>query len=195
MGTHGRSGVGRWVLGSVADKVVHEAHAPVLLARPPKAGSPPRSSIVEKILVPLDGSELSQSALPLAETMAELLDASIVLFHAITPPVITFPGTEAITMNQPVWDGLRDDARKFLRSVGDQVSARGHRAEEIVSIAPIVDGILCTAENQSAGLIVMSTHGRSGVGRWIMGSVTDGVVRRSSLPVLAVRPAGTENEA
>jgi hypothetical protein len=50
MGTHGRSGVGRWILDSVADNVVHEAHAPVLLARPPKEGWPPRSSIVEKIL-------------------------------------------------------------------------------------------------------------------------------------------------
>jgi hypothetical protein len=83
--------------------------------------------------------------------MAELLDASIVLVHAITPQVLAFPGAE-MSMDQRVWDGLRDDAKGYLRTIGDSVSARGRRADELVTIAPTVDGILDTAESQSAGL-------------------------------------------
>jgi nucleotide-binding universal stress UspA family protein len=121
--------------------------------------------------------------------MAQLFDAVVVLFYAITPPMPTIPGTEAITMNQQIWDVVRDEATEFLRSIGRMVSERGHRAEEIVDMVPTVDGILGATESQKAGLIVISTHGRSGVGRWIMGSVADAVIRRSSVPVLVVRPS------
>jgi nucleotide-binding universal stress UspA family protein len=148
---------------------------------------------IKKILVPLDGSELSQAALPAAEDIAEPFGASIILFHAVTPPVTAFPGAELAHMDQHVWEAVLNDARDYLRKIAGDISARGRSAQEIVTIASSVDGILEATTSQSAGLIAISTHGRSGVGRWIMGSVADGVIRRSPVPVLVVRPAGHEN--
>src|SRR3990172_3139189 len=84
MSTHGRSGLMRWVLGSVATKVLHGASHPLLLVRArDQAGRPP--AVIDRILVPLDGSQLSLTVLPYVEELAEALGARLVLFHALLP--------------------------------------------------------------------------------------------------------------
>jgi nucleotide-binding universal stress UspA family protein len=80
------------------------------------------------------------------------------------------------------------DTRKFLAAAAEDLTARGLEAEAIVNVGNATDGIVWAAERENAGLIVMSTHGRSGVGRMVLGSVADSVVRRTSLPVILVRP-------
>jgi nucleotide-binding universal stress UspA family protein len=89
MTTHGRSGVARWILGSVASKILHATHTPLLLVRP--GGGEQDVLALKKILVPLDGSELSTSALPFASDLAKSLEASPVLFHAVAEPVMAYP--------------------------------------------------------------------------------------------------------
>ena len=189
MTTHGRSGVSRWILGSVAAKVLHATHTPMLVVRPPtegKQGDPPD---LTRVLVPLDGSELSASVLPFALDLAKPLGASIVLFHAVVEPVLTYPGAETMPLDPRVFEELKSSARDFLTSAAADLAAKGLKADTVVSVGNATDGIVWAAERESAGLIVMSTHGRSGVGRWVMGSVADAVVRRTSLPVAIVRPA------
>jgi nucleotide-binding universal stress UspA family protein len=189
MSTHGRSGLARWVLGSVADKVVHRTVKPLLLVRAHDAEKPPVT--IERVLVPLDGSPLSLSVLGYVEDVAAALGAGIVLYNGV-PPLDVYPGVETTAARVGnVIDDLLEQGKVFLGQVAAEVKARGKVGEvrSVVTIGFPVDEIVRVAEEVGAGLIAMATHGRSGVDRWVMGSIADGVVRRSSLPCLLVRPA------
>jgi nucleotide-binding universal stress UspA family protein len=187
MTTHGRSGVVRWVLGSVAAKLLHATHKPLLVVRPPAEGTQADAPDFTKILVPLDGSELAASVLPFAADLVRSLEASVVLFHAVVEPVMTYPGTEAI-FDATARLGMETGARKFLTSAASDLAAQGLKADILTNFGHATDGIVWAAERGSADAIVMSTHGRSGLGRMVLGSVADSVVRRTSLPVIVVRP-------
>jgi nucleotide-binding universal stress UspA family protein len=187
MSTHGRSGATRWALGSVADQVLHGTHTPLLLVRSHRQQHGTRPSFA-RILVPLDGSDLSLSALPLVEEVAQAFGASLILSHSVFPPAMAYPGFEAGAVNQAIWDELMESAEKQVTDVAEDLNRKGFRAKPVVGFGSAVDEILRVAAEESADLIAMSTHGRSGVGRWVLGSVADAVVRRSELPVLVVRP-------
>ena len=196
MSTHGRSGLARWILGSVADKVVHRTDKPLLLVRAHDGKDRPPATI-DRVLVPLDGSPLSLSVLPFVEEVAATLGASLVLYNGV-PPLDVYPGAETTAARiGTVIDDLMEQGRAFLGQVAREVKERGKvEARSVVTIGFAVDEIVRVAEEVHAGLIAMATHGRSGVDRWVMGSVADGVVRRSSLPCLLVRPteAGRKEE-
>jgi nucleotide-binding universal stress UspA family protein len=188
MTTHGRSGVARWILGSVAAKVLHATHTPLLVVRPPTGDKPAEIPNLAKILVPLDGSELSASGLAFAADLAKSLRASIVLFHAMIEPFLAYSGTATIDVDDGVLKEMESGAREYLAATASDLAAKGVKADLVVATGNATDGIVWAAERENAGLIVMSTHGRSGVGRAVVGSVSDAVVRRSSLPVIIVRP-------
>ena len=194
MSTHGRSGLMRWVLGSVATKVLHGASRPLLLVRArDRADGPP--AVVDRILVPLDGSKLSLAVLPYVEDLAEALGASLVLYNAVLPLDI-YPGTEMTPARVgSVIDDLLTQGQSFLAEVAKEIEGRGKvKARSVVTIGFPVDEVVRVAAEVNAGLIALATHGRSGVNRWVMGSVADGVVRRSSLPCLLVRPQEAAGE-
>ena len=194
MSTHGRSGLMRWVLGSVATKVLHAASRPLLLVRArDRADGPP--AVVDRILVPLDGSQVSLSVLPYVEELAEALGADIVLFNAVLPLDI-YPGTEMTPVRVgTIIDDLLAQGQSFLAEVAKEIEGRGKvKARSVVTIGFPVDEVGRVAAEVNAGLIALTTHGRSGVNRWVMGSVADGVVRRSSLPCLLVRPQEAAGE-
>lgn len=195
MTTHGRSGVARWVLGSVAAKVLHGTDRPMLVVRPSAEGKASDASGLSKILVPLDGSELSASVLPFAIDLAKPLGASVVLFHTVIEPVLTYPGVEVMTSDSSPLEEMQAGARKFLASAASELAEKGVEADTVVTIGNVTDGIAWAAEREGAGLIVMSTHGRSGIGRIVLGSVADAVVRRTSLPVVLVRPAASKEKS
>ncbi len=190
MSTHGRSGVLRWVFGSVADKVLHATTRPLLLVRARPPGERPVEVKIDRILVPLDGSELSLSILPYVEDMARALGASLVLINTLIPLDI-YPAAEMSPVQVgSVLDDLMAQARSFLAEVAKEVEARGVKARSVVTVGFPVDEVIRVAQEVGAGLLAVATHGRSGVNRWIMGSVADGIVRRSTLPCLMVRPEG-----
>jgi nucleotide-binding universal stress UspA family protein len=150
--------------------------------------------MIGKIFVPLDGSELSSSILPFAAGLAKPLSASILLFHAVVPPVLAYPGVGPIGFDARLLHNLQAAAREFLTSVAADLTAQGVETKIIVSIGNAADAIIAAADEQEAGLIAMSTHGRSGLGRLVMGSVADAVVRRTSIPVLLVGPKHDERD-
>ena len=194
MSTHGRSGLMRWVLGSVASKVLHAASRPLLLVRArDQADRPPAA--IDRILVPLDGSQVSLSVLPYVEELAEALGASLVLYNAVLPLDI-YPGTELTPVRVgTIIDDLLAQGQSFLAEVAKEIEARGKvKARSVVTIGFPVDEAVRVAAEVNAGLIALATHGRSGVNRWVMGSIADGVVRRSSLPCLLVRPPEAAGE-
>ena len=194
MSTHGRSGLMRWVLGSVATKVLHAASRPLLLVRARDRGDGP-PAVVGRILVPLDGSQVSLSVLPYVEELAEALGADIVLFNAVLPLDI-YPGTEMTPVRVgTIIDDLLAQGQSFLAEVAREIEGRGKvKARSVVTIGFPVDEVVRVAAEVNAGLIALATHGRSGVNRWVMGSVADGVVRRCSLPCLLVRPQEAAGE-
>jgi nucleotide-binding universal stress UspA family protein len=195
MTTHGRSGVTRFVLGSVADKLLHTA-APLLVVRPGDDDTvhPLVPAGIRKILVPLDGSELSLAAIPLAEEMARLLSASLVFCHVVTTEWIAYSGMETPTLYPDVLNDMKAAAKADIEKAAGESKGRGFDVDYFVGIGGPTDEIQRIAREQGADMIVMSTHGRSGPTRWIMGSVADALVRRTHLPCLLVRPKHVQHE-
>jgi nucleotide-binding universal stress UspA family protein len=193
MTTHGRSGVSRLAWGSVAGKVQHSTETPLLVVRPPEGGEPSASAPpVEKILVPLDGSRLSQAALPFAQALAQAFGASLLLLHSVPTPSAGKPGTFVPTVHDRTLRESIDSGKAMLDRLARSIeSASGVTAERTVTLGDPVEQIVTVAEAESAGLVVMSTHGNAGAGRWLIGSVADAVVRRAHVPCLLVRPRET----
>jgi nucleotide-binding universal stress UspA family protein len=195
MSSHGRSGITRWVFGSVAHKVLHGTYCPILLVRPTSAAAKATNiPAIDKILVPLDGSEHSLAVLPFIEDLAKALDASLVLLNVV-PPITAYVGAEFMV---PTGDFLSEQlawAGQFLARIVKEVQGRGLKASQVVVVGLGVSEIVQAAHDAEADLIALSTHGRSGLAGWVMGSVADGVVRRTTLPCLVVRPPGVAKQA
>jgi len=175
LSTHGRTGVARWVLGSVAEKVLQASPLPVLVAR-----SFPSSTFrgrleaqpVRNFLVPLDGSRLSLEALEPLRALARPVDAHVTLLHVSEPT--PFDGR----WETP--DETLREAERVLREACIPATMdlrKGDPGEEILKCV----------EEKGIDLVVMTTHGRSGPSRWVFGSVTAKVLRSSSVPLLVVR--------
>jgi nucleotide-binding universal stress UspA family protein len=175
MATHARAGVGRIVQGSVAETVLRATEFPVLLANATQKG---RSSRIRRILVPLDGSGLASSALPTAKRVAKALIADLVLLQAV--PVAGVAAPEEAVMTHA-------EAKGYLSNAAQ--GARGITTRTVVATGKAADSILRAIERERADLVVMSSHGHSGVARWILGSVAEKVVRSAPCPVLVTRGA------
>lgn len=189
MATHGLSGMTRWWLGSVAEKVVSAASTPIMLVQAKRTEKHDAKSkkAIERILVPLDGSELGQAALPYAEMLTLKTGAALDLLHIISPP----GAIEASLLTGPDWikliQVLQKAGEEYLKEVIQQLAERGIKATYEVMTGEPADKIVQYAEEKKASLIAMSTHGRTGLARWVMGSVADKVVHGASMPVWLVR--------
>lgn len=180
MTTHGRGGLSRLLLGSVAENLVRQAPAPVLLVR----GQPSWSrGGITKILVPLDGSELSAEILPVVERLAGPLDLSIALLHVVEP-LSRSAMAEAAPLVEEVIAFRQSDAEGYLAKVADSLKTKGLRIRHSVRVGTVVDMIQEYAREEGSGLIAMTTHGRTGLGRLFFGSVAERVLRASPVPVL-----------
>lgn len=147
----------------------------------------------KKILVPLDGSELAEQVLPLVIELASHADTQIILLRvpdvAIYETMMNVPD-----LNIQVREQADQEAREYLARMGEQLRARGLQTQTVIAQeGAIYATILNTARELGADLIAMSTHGRSGLARLVMGSVADDVVRHADLPVLLVRPQPARN--
>ncbi|BCX05700.1 MAG: universal stress protein [Candidatus Roseilinea sp.] len=205
MATHGRGGISRFLLGSVADRVVRHATAPVLLVRPAglRESSSEELPTYRRILVPLDGSELANTVLPYVHSLATCTGAEVLLLQVVPEPAPEVIVTRAQfgwerVMSGSIASGSADlarwiehataAARDRLDAVATVLAESGIRVETTVSVGRPAEAILDMAEHQGADLIAMATHGYGGIRRFLMGSVADRVVRHASAPVLLVRP-------
>jgi nucleotide-binding universal stress UspA family protein len=191
MTTHGRSGLNRWLLGSVAEKVLRATINPLLLVRASPQGTADGEATLSSIVVPLDGSPLADHVLPLVAQIAKKLGIEIFLFRAYGNPYSPFisgGGHYAVDVDKLLTD-IRDEARKYLEEKLAQL--KKHGIEEIsylIQEGDAADQIVSMAHDTADSLIVICSHGRSGVKRWALGSVTETVVRHSNSPVLVLRP-------
>jgi nucleotide-binding universal stress UspA family protein len=187
MGAHGRSGLDRWVRGSVAEAVLCHGRAPVLLVRPTDA--PARATRLRRegvrILVPLDGSALAAGAVQEAGRLVAPGGGEIVLATVVPPRA-----GDAAPGSAPAAVPARAVAQRHLEAAAVGLRGRGLQATAVVLTAENpVGAIVDLATLEEIDLIVMATHGRGGLGRWLYGSVADAVSRTARMPVLLVRPA------
>ena len=190
MATHGRSGLDRWLLGSVAEKVLRGATNPLLLIRASEQTKSEGKASLKSVIVPLDGSELAESVLPAAVELAKKLNLEIVLFRAYNIPYSAYGGGDgyyAIDFGE-LTDVMKDEAQTYLEKKTAQLKTQG--VEKISCIAKeglSADQIIKIGRETPASLVAMCSHGRSGVKRWVLGSVTETVVRHGGDPVLVIR--------
>jgi nucleotide-binding universal stress UspA family protein len=192
MSTHGRSGIGRWVYGSVADAVLRHSPVPVLLASATMQLTRWRSDRPLRILVSLDCSTLSEAILEPACALADTLKANLILL-SVAPLIVTpDPYGGMYLAYDPDQD--RAERRTYLEGVAAKLRAPG-RNVSIRDAFGLVDSTLVdVALYVGADLIALATHGSGGVARLLMGSVATSIVQRAPLPVLIVRPADVRAE-
>lgn len=190
MGTHGRGGVARLVMGSVAEKVVRTAPCPVLTVH----GAAGSSVGFRRILVPTDFSAASRAALDVALLLAARFEAPLHLLHVL-PEIYVNGGSEAFTAEAPEVRTLRlVNARERLTH-RIPVDFRPSRVTTEVIFGAPAETIAAYAEDNHFDLIVMGTHGRKGMAHLLVGSVAERVVRTAQCPVMTTRTVWTHAEA
>jgi nucleotide-binding universal stress UspA family protein len=196
MATHGYGGVKRWTLGSVTEQVTHTATTPVFVVHG-AAPEPPADPTFERILVPLDGSAFANQVLPLVRKLAARGNSELVLLEAIAPSIETQISARSFGRSIPRYgvglEMLRRQATQDLGALANQLRANGLRASISVKNGPAADAIVDEAEQCEIDMIVMATHGYSGMKRWALGSVAHKVLHGITTPILLVRPQAIEN--
>jgi len=208
MSSHGRSGVTRWLLGSTTAQIIHGSTNPLLIVRPKGSQSSPAEDLpntLETIVVPLDGSSVAEQVLPHVVAFARSLDSRVSLVR-VTPTEGEYHrytehwpmdelGAASSTIYEQLTQSVDSPAKEYLHAVGQELLK-----EDILSVDEhLVHGdpageIVDLAQETPHCLVAMTTHGRAGVGRWILGSVADRVVRHSGSPVLLIRAKGTDDD-
>lgn len=188
MGTHGRRGVRRLLLGSVAEEVVRRADRPVLTVRKDGDNGLPA---MERLLVPIDFSTYSRDALRHAIELARLYDARLDLLHVVEEtlhPAFYVGGVQSIYDVQPDIDAT--SKRRMREMLDDLTGVDSVHAELHVETGRAARKIVRFAERTRSNLLVMSTHGLTGLEHFMMGSVAEKVVRHVAAPVLTVKAFG-----
>jgi nucleotide-binding universal stress UspA family protein len=150
----------------------------------------------EKILVCLDGSELAEKVLPYAIEEATRFESELVLFRVVSEPYLiglALPGMPGVPINAQNTEKREleeeQEAKDYLKSTADKVlNERKLRMSYDSTIGTPGPAIIEYCEKQNINLIALATHGRSGPGRVILGSIADYVIRHSTLPILLIRP-------
>jgi nucleotide-binding universal stress UspA family protein len=193
MSTHGRTGLARWVFGSVAEKVLRASPIPVLAVRSfAGAGSPtpPEELPVRRILVPVDGSDEALAAIEPAAELAKLFGAQGVVAtveeRVPASPCGGFVGEIAVPL-QPPMPAAPPGRAGHARHAADRLAALGVPVVTLEVAGDAASQILDLVRTASIDLVAMATHGRSGLSRWVFGSVTEKVLRAAPVPVLIVR--------
>lgn len=193
MASHGRSGIMPWAAGSVANKVLHTARMPLLLVR---AVKPPRRAqgkpILNRILLPLDGSEAGEAAVPYVRELMSRLGAEVILFGVVPPGkhIRTVGGLDYVLYPEQDLEQVKAEAREYLDKVYQQLKGKKGKVRVELRAGDIAREIIDFAQKTRASLIAISSHGHSGIAKWVFGSIAHKIVQASKTPVLVVRATG-----
>jgi len=184
---HGASGGNPQLLGNIATKILTASNRPVLLVREKGTLVTKPDDLIRRILVPLDGSKMSEGSLKTVEVMAARLSAEIVLFQAIEP-VRYIPGFETMVPNVvlPSDDEIKRSAAKYLNGIEKPLKQNGIRTSSVITTDAPAEAIIDYADSGNINIIAMTTHGFSGIKRWVFGSTAEKVLQASTKPVLVI---------
>ena len=178
MSTHGRGGLARVFLGSVTEEVLRHAPAPLLVCRPGET-----LGDWNRILVALDGSERAEEILPEAAQIALARKAELELLR-VAIPIVTSGGVGEVPLVFPA-----EDPMPYLEKIAGDLKAQGVRARPVALEGRAAVEILNYARESRAGLLCMTTHGRTGAARVFLGSIAEEVLRHAPCPVYLRRMA------
>jgi nucleotide-binding universal stress UspA family protein len=204
MGTHGRPWYQHFLIGSTAETLLRASWLPILIVRNAVATSvPPR---LHTLLLPTDFSVSGMASEDWALHLAAAAEKEVLLFHAVENPLLEVyePDKAEIDLRrlmeesrehpprsaQPFWENAQRVAQAKLSLMRQQFAGKHAQVELLVREGPAAEDVLQVATERNADLIIMATHGRSGVRRLLLGSVTEKVIHAAPCPVLAVRSEG-----
>jgi nucleotide-binding universal stress UspA family protein len=197
MATHGRTGIKRFALGNTADKVARISKSPVLLIR--ANAKAPKSLHMDNILVPLDGSLISESSLSYVEYLAANLKTKVSLLYVVemlyhiyaAPSPLGYYGADSVVKipyNDEELKPMKEAGEKYIKGVSAKLADKGIKTTYEVRVGSAGQEIIEAEGETHPDLVVMSTHGHGGFGRFDYGSVTDKVLHSGITPLLLVRP-------
>ncbi len=202
MSTHGYSSITRWAVGSVANRVLHLTQRPLILMRPPLPAAPRDISAekeekpalvlpqIKRIVVPLEGLPLAEQIFPYVKEVAHAYgEVDIRLFHAVPAFPAGLVPLEIEKFKRRWMEICYQKAQSYLGHFVSRLWAERHTVQLAIRVGGAADEILEYVTEVDADLIMMTTHAREGLSRFLLGSVTDKVVRAGQVPVLVIRPA------
>lgn len=192
MASHGRGAVGRLIHGSVADRVAREASVPTMVVRAAIAAPGPVG--ITRLVVPLDGSSLAEQSLPFAVGISRRLGTPLLLVRAVSPAELLPP---AVGMGEAIPFELYEEAEKELEQEAETYLdgvARRLRDQGLPVATEVLTGAAATAIEEATRLgdvVVLCSHERTGVMRWLLGSVAETLAREDQSPVILVPASGS----
>jgi nucleotide-binding universal stress UspA family protein len=197
MTSHGRSGIMSWATGSIASKLLQGAAAPLLLVR---AAKPKRKAqrevLLNRILLPLDGSEAGEAAVEYIGEMMSRLESDVILFGVVSSGqhIRSVGGLDYIHYPEEQLELFKRDAQEYLDGVYRRLKRRKGTVKVVLKVGDkagdVGQEILKYAEEKKVNLIAISSHGHSGIEKWVFGSIANKVVLNSQSPVLVVKALG-----
>lgn len=191
LATHGLTGARRWLLGSVASRVAHTTTNPLLFIRPAEAGELATRIELRIVFVPLDGSGLAEKIVPHVITLARKMKLEVHLVRVYTLPADAYIVGNGVYMQALTQqrETIQKEVETYLEGKVEELRAEG--LDQVVSTA--IEGdpageIIDLAQRTPNNLIAMSSHGKSGIVQWVLGSVAEKVIHHSRDPVLVIRP-------
>jgi nucleotide-binding universal stress UspA family protein len=184
--THGRSGIGRWIYGSTASSILRRSAVPVLALGQAALSLKRTAATVKHLMVPLDGSPLSEQALPLATEIGGAAKAEVSLVRVVRWAVQAYPYTLPDAYVPQLDQELEEGAKAYLRRQSDALKDK-LTVDAFVIRGAVADGLLDFAEKKNVDLTVMTTHARTGIARMALGSTADRMLQGTA-PVLLVPP-------
>lgn len=188
MATHGRSGLNRWLLGSVAEKVLRGANNAVLVIRANEEAAADGEAAPDSIIVPLDGSALAESVLPCTIELAKALNLKVTLLRCYSLKQIIFSFEEYSPDLDELKGELKWEAESYLDEKVTELKSRG-LADVFcyVTEGDAAETIIEMAKGAPNSVIAISTHSGSAIKHWVLGSVTEKVLRHGNNPVMVIR--------
>jgi nucleotide-binding universal stress UspA family protein len=194
--THGRGGLARLWIGSVATSLLQRSTVPLLLVRPTDAAATPSQRLESPagwgapILVPLDGSPTAESILPLAQSVASALGNSLTLFRAVEPQGLRMApfGAEALLADDLALGLDTQEATEYLERTVRRFTLPDDTPRVVSSDMSAARAIIDEVARSQPSIVALATHGRTGVSRLMLGSVADKLVRSLDRPLLVWRP-------
>jgi nucleotide-binding universal stress UspA family protein len=202
MATRDRNFLGQAVMGSVTNEVIRSTRTPVLAITPEKREQSDDQARVTSILVPLDGTPFAEAALPYVEFLARELGLDVVLarvlrYDTVYPPLVSadmaaVPRTAEVLGE--VEKAVEDECVEYLQALAQKLGAKGLKVSWEVLRGPVSSSIATLAQELPESMIALASHGRSGLLRWVMGSVAEELLRETGNPVLIIASTADEDE-
>ncbi|MCI0848553.1 MAG: universal stress protein [Chloroflexi bacterium] len=193
MSTRGRPALQRGLMGSVTDAVVRASKVPVLAVGPKSVAGKDLEGCIHSVAVPLDGSKMAETVLPHVEKLARLLSLEVVLLRVVRMIPWAYGAHDRVPIDTTdIERSLELEAKEYLSTVQVRFAAKGLRCRSQVLHGVPWDEIAAFSGKANDMMVALSTHGRSGITRFVLGSVADKLIRSLETPVLVVRPSSSQ---